>query len=208
MKTLVSRLPKPTAILLCGVMIAGCAPRGVSAAELDLIIDALQLEPGSVVADVGAGDGEWAVQLARYVGQEGHVWATEVDEDELEDIENRVLDASLDNVTVVLGDQSTTGLPPDCCDAILMRLVYHHFTRPEEMRVSLHQALKPDGLLAIVDITPQSLWRDLPGVPDRGGHGIPPADLIREMTADGFAVISRQDNWNGDEDRFCVVFRR
>jgi len=28
------------------------------------------------------------------------------------------------------------------------------------------------------------------------------------MTTDGFAVVSRQDNWNGDEDRFCVVFRR
>jgi len=208
MNTLAARLSASTSILLCGLLVAGCSSGGVSAAELDLIIEALQLEPGLVVADVGAGDGEWAVQLAQYVGQEGHVWATEVDGGEFEDIESRVLDASLDNVTVVLGDQSTSGLPPDCCDAILMRLVYHHFTRPEKMRANLRQALKPNGLLAIVDIAPQSSWRDLPGVPDRGGHGIPPADLIREMTTDGFAVVSRQDNWNGDEDRFCVVFRR
>jgi len=208
MNTLAARLSASTSILLCGLLVAGCSSGGDSAAELDLIIEALQLEPGLVVADVGAGDGEWAVQLAQYVGQEGHVWATEVDGGEFEDIESRVLDASLDNVTVVLGDQSTSGLPPDCCDAILMRLVYHHFTRPEKMRANLRQALKPNGLLAIVDIAPQSSWRDLPGVPDRGGHGIPPADLIREMTTDGFAVVSRQDNWNGDEDRFCVVFRR
>jgi len=123
-------------------------------------------------------------------------------------IEGRVLDAFLNNVTVVMGDQANAGLPPNCCDAILLRLVYHHFVVPEEMRGSLRQALKPGGLLAIVDISPQSSWRDLPGVPDRGGHGIPIADLIHEMTTDGFEVVSRQDEWNGDQDRYCVVFRR
>jgi ubiquinone/menaquinone biosynthesis C-methylase UbiE len=195
-------------ILLGGIFFAGCGVGHVSAAELDLIVEALRLEPGSVVADVGAGNGEWAVQLARHVGQEGHVWATEVEADEVEDIESRVLGASLNNVSVVLGDQSSSGLPPDCCDAILLRLVYHHFTRPVEMRASLRQALRPGGLLAIVDISPQSSWRELPDVPDRGGHGIPVTDLIREMTTDGFEVVSRQDEWNGDADRYCVVFRR
>jgi ubiquinone/menaquinone biosynthesis C-methylase UbiE len=190
------------------MLISGCGTGHVSAAELDLIVEALRLEPGSVVADVGAGNGEWAVQLARHVGEEGHVWATEVEADEVEDIETRILDAFLNNVSVVLGDPSSSGLPPDCCDAILLRLVYHHFTRPEEMRANLRQALRPDGLLAIVDISPQRSWRDLPDVPDRGGHGIPVTDLIREMTTDGFEVVSRQDEWNGDKDRYCVVFRR
>ena len=196
------------AILLGGLLIGGCGTGRVSAAELDLIVEVLNLEPGSVVADVGAGDGGWTVQLADYVGQEGHVWATEVDRDNVEDIEGRILDAFLDNVTVVQGNQSASGLPPGCCDAILLRLVYHHFTRPKEMRASLSRALRPGGLLAIVDISPQSSWRDLPEVPDRGGHGIPVADLIREMTLDGFEVVTRRDEWNGDEDRFCVVFRR
>lgn len=195
-------------ILLCGILMAGCGSGRVSAAELELIVEALQLEPGSVVADVGAGDGEWAVQLARHVGEQGHVWATEVDQDEVEEIEDRVLGAFLNNVTVVLGDVSTSGLPPGCCDAILLRLVYHHFTKPQEMRASLRRAMRPGGLLAIVDISPQGSWRDLPGVPDRGGHGIPVADLIREMTSDGFEVVSRREEWNGDADRYCVVFRR
>ena len=194
--------------LLVGILITGCGAGRVTAAEFDLIVEALQLEPGSVVADVGAGDGDWVVKLADHVGPDGHVWATEVDQDEIEDIEGRVLDAFLNNVTVVMGDQANAGLPPNCCDAILLRLVYHHFVVPEEMRGSLRQALKPGGLLAIVDISPQSSWRDLPGVPDRGGHGIPIADLIHEMTTDGFEVVSRQDEWNGDQDRYCVVFRR
>ena len=204
----VVRFPRRVCLLLCGLLIVGCNSSSVSAAEIDLIVDVLQLGPGSVVADVGAGSGEWAIQLAHHVGGEGRVWATEVDEDEIEDIEDRVLDSFLNNITVVLGDESSSGLPASCCEAILLRLVYHHFTRPEEMRASLRQALRPDGLLAVVDITPQGAWRDLPGVPDRGGHGIPPADLIREMAADGFEVVTRRDNWNGDEDRYCVVFQR
>ena len=101
-----------------------------------------------------------------------------------------------------------TGLPDACCDVILLRLVYHHFVRPEEMRASLRNALRPGGLIAVIDVAPQTTWRDLPEVPDRGGHGIPPEDLIDEMTSDGFEVVDRRENWNGEEDRFCVIFRR
>ena len=196
------------AMLVCGLLSAGCGSDRASAAEFDLILAALQLEPGSTVADVGAGEGEWAVQLARHVGPDGHVFATEVKQDDVESIEGEILDAFLNNVTVVLGDQSSSGLPANCCDAILLRLVYHHFIEPEPMRTSLFEALRPNGLVAVIDIAPQSSWRELPEVPDRGGHGIEPADLIREMTSHGFEVVSRQNEWNGDKDRYCVVFRR
>ena len=190
------------------VLSAGCDLGRATAAEIDRLVEVLQIERGAVVADVGAGDGEWAVQLAARVGEEGHVWATEVDEDEVENIEDRILGAFLNNVTVVRGNQSDSGLPTACCDAILLRMVYHHFVRPEEMRTSLRRAVRPGGRIAIVDISPQSSWRDLPGVPDRGGHGIPLADLILEMTAAGFEVDESQEEWNGDKDRYCVVFKR
>jgi SAM-dependent methyltransferase len=187
---------------------AGCTSRQASAEELDRIVDILQLQPGSVVADVGAGEGEWAVELAKRVGAAGHVWATEVDKHDVEDLEERLLDGSRNNVTVVLGDQFETGLPAECCDAILLRMVYHHFTNPARMRSSLRQSLRPGGLIAIIDITPQSAWRDLPDVPERGGHGIERGDLIREMTSAGFTVVLDEDDWNGDDERYCVVFRR
>lgn len=195
-------------VLALALLVIGCTAGRVSADELERLVEILQLRPGSTVADVGAGNGNWAVNLAEFVGDEGHVWATEVEPDDIEDIEGRIPDSFAENITVVLGDQSDTGLPENCCDAILLRMVYHHFTRPAEMRASLRRALRPDGLIAIIDITPQNAWRDLPEVPDRGGHGIPHGDLIREMTSEGFEVVLREDDWNGDDDRFCVVFRR
>ena len=190
------------------LLVVGCTAGGVSADELERIGEVLGLDRGSVVADVGAGEGEWVVKLAALVGEEGHVFATEVEASEVEDIERRVQRAFLNNVTVVLGNQAETGLPVQCCDAILLRMVYHHFTDPAKMRTSLWEALRPQGLIAVIDITPQTSWRDLPDVPDRGGHGIASADLIHEMTAHGFEVVMREEHWDGDEDRYCIVFRR
>ena len=76
------------------------------------------------------------------------------------------------------------------------------------MRADLRAALKPAGVLAVIDIVPQEGWRRLPGVPDRGGHGIPPDRLLEEMTGDGFELVARFDDWDGDEERFCMVFLR
>ena len=76
------------------------------------------------------------------------------------------------------------------------------------MRASLRRALRRGGVLAVIEIDPQTAWRELPGVPDRGGHGISPGDLVAEMTADGFDVVARYEEWPGDEDHYCVVFRR
>jgi hypothetical protein len=87
-------------------------------------------------------------------------------------------------------------------------LVYHHLTDPAPMRASLIRSLRPDGVLVVVEIEPQKLWPVLPGVPDRGGHGILPSDLIEELASDGFEVVEQHDDWPGEADRYCVVFRR
>ena len=60
----------------------------------------------------------------------------------------------------------------------------------------------------VVDLKPHSGWRELPGVPDRGGHGIRLEELVEEMTSDGFEVVARHDDWSGSGDRYCVVFCR
>ena len=39
------------------------------------------IQPGDRVADVGAGDGDWAERLADKVGPAGHVYATEIEAD-------------------------------------------------------------------------------------------------------------------------------
>ncbi len=205
--TLKTRLLSATAA--CALTLLACASLGAEGSEKDRLAKALELHPGMRVADVGAGGGEWSEDLARRVGEQGHVYATEIDEDDVEKMKKRFAEADLQNVTVVLGTDEDTGLPEGCCDAVLLRLVYHHFTDPEKMRRSLHRALVPGGLLVVVDIEPQTTWRELPGVPERGGHGIPPEDLVAELTTDCFHLVERQDDWDeGEEDHYLAVFRR
>jgi len=196
--------------VLALVLLAVSAPavRPLDSSDEARTIEALGLRPGMRVADVGAGNGEWAERFSREVGETGRVYATEVDRDKLQQIEARVKDAHLGNVTSLLGTQEDTGLPAGCCDAILLRMVYHHFADPPRMRASLRSALRRGAPLVVIDTEPQPNWRHLDGVPDRGGHGIREDDLLREMTGDGFEVAARHDHWPGDGERYCVVFRR
>ncbi len=173
--------------------------------ELARMTALLRVEPGDVVADVGAGDGKWAVALAEIVGATGRVFATEVDPNDLKKIRDRVAREKTDNVTVIEGGQRDTGLPEACCDQILLRRVYHHFEEPAPMQESLRRALRPDGLLFIVDFETRRRWQRPAGIPEsRSGHGIAQSMLVSEMEAAGFELVEQTKWANGD---YGLLFR-
>lgn len=192
------------ALVVVALRPALAAPAG----EHARIAQALELRPGLVVADVGAGEGDHTAELARAVGETGRVLATEIEQRLLDRIAARMAAEPIANVETVLGDQQKTGLPALCCDRILLRLVYHHFHDTRPMRSGLFEALRPGGLILVVDVPPQKGWRRLEGVPERGGHGIRPEDVVREMRESGFVLVSRQDEWPGETDAYALVFRR
>src|SRR5262245_31205533 len=71
------------------------------AAMADEIATLLAVNPGSTVAEIGAGHGEMAIRMARKVGPSGHVYATEIDPGRLAEIRERAQEAGLDNLTVL-----------------------------------------------------------------------------------------------------------
>ncbi len=168
----------------------------------------LAIGPGRTVADIGTGDGEWTLDLARRVGAEGRVFSNEIDSALLAGVREKVVRMGLHNVSLVLGSESDTGLPTDSCDAILVRLVYHHLTDPAAMRASLSRALRSGGRLAVIDFRPgnPNVVGEVPK--DREGHGIRPETVIQELTGAGFELIKQIDNWDQQSDRYCLVFRR
>lgn len=180
--------------------------------EVELLVERLNLAPGSSVADIGAGKGAFAVALARRVGPEGRVYATEIDPGLREKIAERAASEGLTNVVVVEAQVDASGLPADCCDAAFLRGVYHHLTKPEPLLASLREALRPGARLAVIDFRPTrwlALWtpKDLP--PDRKGHGVDPEIVIREAEAAGFEQLALDEEWPASWliSHYAVLFR-
>jgi len=180
--------------------------------EVPRLIELLELKPGSVVADVGAGFGAWTMALAKAVGPSGRVYATEVGASQLAALRDLVQRESLANVVVVEGAADSTNLPPACCDAILVRDVYHHLSKPEEVARSAAAALKPGGRLAVVDFPPRPNSAVPSGVPaNRNGHGVPAEIVEREVAAAGLRHVTTTVNWSPESEPaslFLVLFRK
>ena len=132
--------------ILAAVQLAAWYWRDTTESELDKLATILDWKPGCTVGEIGAGKGKMTVQAAERVGPTGHVFSTELDPDRLVDIKKIVAKRKLTNITMVKAGETDTNLPPDCCDAIFMRDVYHHFIHPAEIDASLFRALKPGGI--------------------------------------------------------------
>ncbi len=187
------------------------AQRKSAEAEVPRLVTLLELKPGMAVADVGAGFGAWTMTFSTWIGPKGRVYATDVGAPQLAALRETVPREGLTNVTVIEGATGTTNLPALCCDAILVRDAYHHFTQPEDIVRSLAGALKPGGRLAVIDFPPRPSSEVPSGVPaNRGGHGVPPEIVQREVGAALTYVRTIQD-WAAQgqpASLYLVLFRR
>lgn len=197
-----------SAVLLLAVFVFGA--RGISESEIQRLAQVMGWKTGQVIADVGAGEGEIGFAAAGKVGGSGKVYLTELDQQKLANLKKEAERKKLTNVVVLAAAEKKTNLPDGCCDAIVVRHVYHHFTAPVEMDASLLRSLKPGGELVVIDFPPnKSLTETQPvkGIPaNRGGHGIPKKILVQELTAAGFVVEKMIEDW--PDDNYLVIFRK
>lgn len=159
--------------------------------DADRLVEALALSPGSVIAEIGAGDGSLTIALARQVGAGGHVFTTELGAERLKALREKVRAARLPQIEVLEAHATRANLADACCDAVLMRDVYHHFGDPAAMNASLLAALKPGGRLAVLDFAPSGEEADeVSGRARDGHHGVGRQTVSRELEAAGFEVVS------------------
>jgi len=194
-------------LLFGALVLAACHGQAQDWKDADKLATLLNWKPGSVVAEIGAGDGGLTVAAAERVGPTGRVYTTELNTKELAKLESLAAAQKAHNIIVVKAGKAETNLPRECCDSIFMRRVYHHFTQPGKEDASLFQSLKPGGLLAVIDFPPKKGSKPVKGVPkNRGGHGMPKQLLVDELSAAGFQVLTTPTYWHGDD--YCVVFRK
>lgn len=117
----------------------------------DVVIEALDLEPGTDVADIGAGTGFYSLAFAQRVRPKGRVYAVDIAKPFLARIEDQAEERGLDNVRTVLCPDKSTSLRTNSIDVAFICDTYHHFEYPAETLASLYKAMRRGGRVHIIE---------------------------------------------------------
>ena len=117
----------------------------------DTLLDALQIRPGTTVADLGAGTGYFTWRLAQRAGPAGKVFAVDVQQTMLDLVAEEVRKHNLANVELVLGSERDPRLPAGALDLVFIANSYHEFSEPELIMAAVHRSLKPNGRLVVIE---------------------------------------------------------
>jgi precorrin-6B methylase 2 len=141
----------------------------------DLLLAALQLKPGMVVADIGAGTGYLARRMAPAVVPGGKVLAVDVQPEMVRMLQATVRRSGLTQIEPLLGGEADVKLPAASVDLAIMVDVYHELAYPHEVLASILRALKPGGQLVFVEYRAED-----PKVPIKALHKMSEAQIRRE----------------------------
>lgn len=166
----------------------------------DLVLPALKLKRGDVVADIGSGTGYFSWRIAREVGTNGLVYGVEIQQEMLDLMAKRMKEERVNNVKGVLGTVTDPKLPPGSVDLVIMVDVYHEFDFPFEMMEKICQALKPGGRVAFVEYRGED-----PEVPIKALHKMTVAQVRKEMSGHPLEWVTTVETL---PRQHIIVFRR
>jgi ubiquinone/menaquinone biosynthesis C-methylase UbiE len=175
-------------------------PARVASLKIDEVVAAMKLQPGQIVADIGAGPGLFEPALAKAVGSRGRVYAVEIDEGFFPEIRKRAAAAQVTNVETVLGKFTDPALPAKNVDAAFFNDVIHHVEKRGEYLQALARYLPPGGRIAVVDYEP-----------GKGPHSSQPElEVSREQLAAWMrdAGLHQVDDVKMFPDKYYLVFAR
>ena len=164
-----------------------------------LLLKNLAVKQGMVIADIGAGSGYYSALLSKMVGT-GKVFAIDVEPEMIAYLNKRIKKEKLSHILPVLSSEQKVSLPENSIDMMLLVDVYHEFSYPYEMALSMRAALKTGGKLVLVEFRSED-----PTVPIKTIHKMSEAQAIKEFKAAGFTFDKNIDNlpW-----QHCMVFTK
>ena len=173
-------------------------------AERFAIVEALDLTPGDVIADIGAGTGFFSFLFAEAVGRTGRVQAVEISPRFLDHLRAEAERRGLENVDVVEGTTNSVELPSGGTSIAFICDVYHHFESPADSLTSLYDAIEPGGELVLIEfhriegVTNEFIFRHV-----RAGREV----FQAEIEAAGFR-FENEIELDGLDDNYILRFTR
>jgi ubiquinone/menaquinone biosynthesis C-methylase UbiE len=156
--------------------------------DCDTLLQALKLEAGDTVCDMGCGNGFYTLRLAKLVGEHGKVIAVDIQREMLELLKERAAAKRITNIELKLGTVIDPKLPANSVDVVLLVDVYHEFSHPEQMLTAIRKSLKPTGRVALVEFRAED-----PNVPIKPLHKMSKAQIMKEFPANGFKLVKEFD---------------
>jgi ubiquinone/menaquinone biosynthesis C-methylase UbiE len=156
-------------------------PERESEERPDRALDAIGIQPGSTVADIGAGVGYFTWRLAERVGPGGIVYGEDIQQPMLDSLTKNMIGRHLNNVRAVLGTADDPRLPKNSVDLVLLVDVYHEFSEPEKMLNRIRESLKPQGRIVFLEYRAED-----PEVPIRPEHKMTVSQVRAEVQPEGY----------------------
>lgn len=147
------------------------------------VLTALAIEPGEVIADIGAGSGYFTFRLAHHVGDKGRVYAVDTSADMIRHLNRRIRELKAMNVTAILADADDPLLADASIDRFFFSDSWHHIENQSKYLSLIKKMLKPGGEIIMIDFHK----KELPVGPPMQMK-IAREDLIRQMESNGFRL--------------------
>ena len=161
----------------------------------------LNLKPGEVVADIGAGSGYYSFKFSPVVGDKGKVYAVDIQQEMLDIIRKKMKARNITNVVPHMGETKDPKLPEAAIDLILMIDVYHEFDYPFEMTQAMIKSLKPGGRMVFVEFRMED-----EKVPIKLVHKMSEEQVLKEMSV--FPVMKHVRTSNTMPWQHIIIFEK
>ena len=167
--------------------------------DVSTLIKNMKVKSVDHIADIGAGSGYHAFKLASLV-KNGLIYAVDIQSEMLNEIELKKKSNRILNIETILGSEKGIDLPKHSLDKVLLVDVYHEFSYPFEMIKSIKDALKPNGLLFLIEYRGEDS-----SVPIKKIHKMTEKQSVLEMKAAGFKL---KENINNLPWQHCMIFEK
>jgi arsenite methyltransferase len=147
------------------------------------VLTALNIKPGEVIADIGAGSGYFTFRLSHHVGDKGKIYAVDVSPDMVRHINRRIRETKAINVVTILADNDDPLLADQSVNRFFICDVWHHVENQSKYLSLMKKMLKPGGEIVMIDFHK----KELPFGPPMQMK-IAREDLIKQMEANGFKL--------------------
>lgn len=150
------------------------------------VLDAMGLQAGDVVADVGCGSGYYARRMARRVAPGGIVYCQDIQPEMLDIMRERAAGEGTIGIEAVLGTPTDPQLPTGTIDWVIIADVYHEMSDPGPMLAGIRRALSPTGRVALLE------YRIEDGTGDqiKADHVMSVRQVLFEWQAAGFELVA------------------